>query len=99
GGPAAAILPIATIAGGNTVAAIDRSSVGTRLGSASDIMVSAASHSYAGNLAIGGAASTAASAGAATSITTTMNRSTEARVVESTIGPQGVAARPAALTV
>jgi filamentous hemagglutinin family protein len=98
GGPAAAILPIATIAGGRTVAVIDRSNIDTRLGRASNVYVSASSHSFAGNLAIGGAVSTAASAGAATSITTTMNRSTEARVADSNIG-SAAGFRPALLAV
>ena len=98
-GPAAAILPVITLAGGNTLAAIDSSSVGTRLGTASGVLVSAASHSYAGNLAIGGSASATGMAGTATNVATTMNRRTESRVKDSTLGAASAVAQPASLTV
>ena len=98
-GPAAAILPVVTLAGGKTLAAIDSSNVGTRLGTASGITVSAASHSYAGNLAIGGSASATGMAGTATSVATTMNRQTESRVKDSTFGAASAVAQPSSLTV
>jgi filamentous hemagglutinin family protein len=99
-GPAAAIMPVITIAGGRTVAAIDRSTVGTELDTSSDVLVSASSHSFSGNLGIGGAASASATAGAAVSVTTTMKRSTDARILDSTVGQSGaLTVRPAKVTV
>ncbi|MBX3530644.1 MAG: leukotoxin LktA family filamentous adhesin [Rhizobiaceae bacterium] len=99
-GPAAAIMPVITIVGGRTVAAIDRSTVGAELDTASDVLVSASSHSFSGNVGIGGAASASATAGAAVSITTTMKRSTDARILDSTVGAAGaLAVRPANVTV
>ncbi|WP_117193775.1 leukotoxin LktA family filamentous adhesin, partial [Rhizobium terrae] len=93
-GPAAAILPVTTVVGGSTVAAIDRSSAGTRLNTTSDILVSASSHSFSGNFALGGAGSASAMAGAATSVATTMKRSTDARISNATIGSTSMPAQP-----
>ncbi|WP_179145253.1 leukotoxin LktA family filamentous adhesin [Rhizobium sp. RU36D] len=99
-GPAAAILPVTTLAGGRTIAAIDQSTVGTRVGVSSDILVSASSHSYSGNLALSGAGSATASAGAAASVATTMKRATEARIAGSTIGAAvNLVTRPRNVTV
>ncbi len=98
-GPAAAILPVLTIAGGNTVAAIESSNIGTNIGTSSDVVVSAASHSFAGNLAVGGSASATANAGTGVNITTTMNRGTDAHIKGSTIGSVSAPARPRAVTV
>jgi filamentous hemagglutinin family protein len=99
-GPAAAIMPVITIAGGSTTAAIDRSTIGTEIGASSDVLVSASSHSYSGNVGIGGAASATSTAGTAVSIATTMKRSTDARILDSTVGAAGaLTTRPANVTV
>ncbi len=99
-GPAAAIMPVTTVAGGRTIAAIDRSTIGTALEAASDVLVSASSHSFSGVLGVGGAVSASSASGAAVSVATTMKRATDARLLDSTVGAAGaLAVRPANVTV
>jgi hypothetical protein len=83
---AVAIVPIRNALGGTTTASIDGSLIDTRLNGAdaSNIAVNAASHSYAATFITVGSVGGAAAAGA--DAKTVMNRTTQAKLTNSTTG-------------
>ncbi len=82
---AVAVVPIRNVLGGATTASIDGSLIDTRLNpQASNIAVNAASHSYAATFITVGSVGGVAAAGA--DAKTVMNRTTQAKLTNSTTG-------------